>query len=208
MQNYDSIVFDLDGTLWNASESCAQGWTSGLRSLEMQKTISATHIESVCGLTYPDCVRKLCPEVTENQFMQVMEVLNNFERLAVEEKGGTLYPGVTEGLHALKEKYSLYLVSNCQDWYLESFFKHSGLKELFSDWESYGRTGKPKVENLKDIALRNNLKKPVYIGDTESDMRAALGAGYDFIFVSYGFGSVECETKFSNFEALVHFFRK
>jgi hypothetical protein len=37
------------------------------------------------------------------------------------ERGGLLYPGVREGLAQLKEKYPLFIVSNCQSGYIETF---------------------------------------------------------------------------------------
>ena len=65
------------------------------------------------------------------------------------------------------------------------------------------KKAKPKLENLKNLALKNKLKSPVYVGDTEGDRLAAFGAGYEFVFVSYGFGVVRTVIGFSNFRSLV-----
>ena len=204
MNKFDSIVLDLDGTLWNAAESSALGWTKGLASLGFNKVITANDIESVSGSPYPECIRKLCPEVSEEQLVNVMKVLSHFEKIVIEEKGGMLYEEVFLGLQLLKEKYRLFLVSNCQEWYLDSFFKHSKTKEFFEGWDCYGRTGNPKLENLKNLALKYELKNPAYVGDTESDYVASLGAHYEFLFVSYGFGKVNAPVEFSSFSKMVH----
>ncbi len=37
---------------------------------------------------------------------------------------------------------------------------------------------------------RNNLLSPVYIGDTEGDLKASRYAGIPFVFAKYGFGNV------------------
>ena len=38
---------------------------------------------------------------------------------------------------------------------------------------------------------RNNLKSPVYVGDTQSDLEACLYAKVPFIWAAYGFGHPE-----------------
>ena len=90
-------------------------------------------------MIYPDCVRKLCPDVSELELKSVMSILDQYERSAVEEKGGVLFEDVLKGLQVLKAKYRLFLVSNCQEWYLRSFLNHSDTASLFEDWECYGR---------------------------------------------------------------------
>jgi len=49
------------------------------------------------------------------------------------------------------------------------------------------------VGNLGDKTIRalmakDNLKKAVYIGDTNGDKQAAMDAGIPFIWAKYGFG--------------------
>lgn len=203
MKKFDALVFDLDGTLWNACTACAEGWSMGLQTLGSNKIIEAADIESVCGLTYPDCVRTLCPEFSEAELPMVMQALDRHERLAVESAGGVLYPVVLEGLSKLAQKYRLFLVSNCQEWYLETFLMQVDGHKIFEDWECYGRTQMPKLDNLKALASRRDLQSPLYIGDTEGDKIAALGAGYDFAFVRYGFGHTQADQSYSSFLELI-----
>ena len=56
--------------------------------------------------------------------------------------------------------YKLFIVSNCQDGYIECFFKAHKLDKYFTDYECPGRTGLSKGENNKLIIERNNLKNP------------------------------------------------
>lgn len=203
---YDALVFDLDGTLWNSCPAVALGWTAGLNELGFSRTLNANNIASICGLPTPDCIRKLCPEITEEHLEQAMEVLGKHEKEFILKLGGKIYPDVLDGLKELKRKYRLFLVSNCQEWYLKCFFDLHDVSELFVDWECYGRTRKSKGENLKALALRNDIHRAIYIGDTESDFTASQIAGYDFGFVSYGFGKVETDKNYSNFSKLVEAF--
>ena len=94
-------------------------------------------------------------------------------------------------LNLLKEKYSLFIVSNCQDGYVQSFLEFHGFAEIFDDFEMSGRTKKSKGENIRMIIERNNLDKTAYVGDTQGDCDAAKEAGVPFVFAEYGFGSVD-----------------
>jgi phosphoglycolate phosphatase len=110
---------------------------------------------------------------------------------------------VADGLRALAAKYHLYLVSNCPDWYLEAFFRISGLRDLFSGSDCHGTSGLGKADMLTRLAARHGLRKALYVGDTQSDRDAAEGAGMHFAFVSYGFGStVDPALAFAGFPEL------
>lgn len=113
----------------------------------------------------------------------------NVENLLKE--GGTLYPNTRDTIIKLSKKYKLYIVSNCVKGYIESFLNTSGLKDYFSDYESYGNTLLSKGENIKLVIDRNNLKNPIYVGDTKGDMEASNYAGIPFVYAAYGFGKVE-----------------
>lgn len=53
------------------------------------------------------------------------------------------------------------------------------------------RRATTKGENIKLIIKRNSLINPVYVGDTEGDLKAARYAGIPFIYARYGFGKVK-----------------
>lgn len=94
-------------------------------------------------------------------------------------------------LESLSQKYKLFIVSNCQEGYIEAFYNYHQLETYFIDYENPGRTGLSKGENIKLIIERNQLKSPVYIGDTLGDQQAAKAAGIPFVYANYGFGEVE-----------------
>ncbi len=68
--------------------------------------------------------------------------------------------------------------------------KANNFERYFKDFEHPGRTGLTKGENIKIIIKRNNLKSPVYVGDTRGDFESAKFAGIPFVFARYGFGEV------------------
>lgn len=202
MSKYDSLIFDLDGTIWDATRTTAKGWIAALTKFEVPiPNVTQDDISQVAGLVYEDCVRTLLKDVPV-PMDTLLPALKKYEKHFMMEEGGVLYDQVRETLEALALKYPLYIVSNCQDWYLDAFFNTTNLKSYFKDYETNGRTGKPKAHNIKDLIERNHLKNPVYIGDTEGDRDAAQEAGVDFIFCSYGFGKFEAEHSVSSFTEL------
>ncbi|HEY5038341.1 MAG TPA: HAD-IA family hydrolase, partial [bacterium] len=91
----------------------------------------------------------------------------------------------------LARRYPLFIVSNCQAGYIETFIDWTGFNLLFKDFECWGNTGKSKTDNLRSLVLRNGLQKPLMVGDAEGDQKAAKDCGIPFAFVQYGFGKCQ-----------------
>lgn len=186
----DSIIFDLDGTLWDASATSAIAWSKTAREHGINVTIDEAAIKGVSGLPFDKCVDVLFGSYAQS-VPKLRSLLDESEQKEIIARGGRFYPGMVECLRTLSRNYKLYLVSNCQEWYLKSFFEHSGLRDVFQDALCFGQTNLPKSENIKTIVDRNQLKRPIYIGDTHWDQEAAFYAGVKFIFARFGFGSLK-----------------
>ena len=188
----DAIIFDLDGTLWNTVDSCLKA-TSFVKEehSDITRDVTREQIESAMGKTSDEIVNiyyGYLPREKGEEYAN--EAFNkNVDNLLKE--GGTLYPNTRDTIIKLSKKYKLYIVSNCVKGYIESFLNTSGLKDYFSDYESYGNTLLSKGENIKLVIKRNNLKNPIYVGDTKGDMEASNYAGIPFVYAAYGFGKVE-----------------
>ncbi len=205
--NNDAIIFDIDGTLWNASSASAKGWNIGLAKLGIDKKVTSGQIESVAGNTYEKCVEILLPGLQE-QYPDLPEKLNKYEMKAVKSEGGIFYDGVIEGIKILAGSHKIFLISNCQDWYMKLFLEFSGLGPLLTGFDCHGMSGQPKHEMLTKLKSSYSLNNPVYVGDTEADETAANLAGMDFIHISHGFGySSEEAIKFDSFTDLLDFFK-
>lgn len=185
---YDSIIFDLDGTLWDACPTTAQAWNNKLIELGLKGDLSGDDVRSVAGQTQDVCIERLVSGQV-NLTPELAEALTNAEMEEMKNSGGRLFDGVKEGIELLSQNYSLLIVSNCLEWYLNVFFEKSGLKKFFVDWDCWGSSGIAKSEMIKRIIEKNNLNNSVYIGDTLSDEEAASGAGIDFVHAKYGFGT-------------------
>ncbi|RVU01469.1 HAD family hydrolase [Mucilaginibacter limnophilus] len=189
---YDSIIFDLDGTLWDSTANVAIAWQAAKQEVDyIQIDIDQAVVRSITGLTYKTIFEKLFPYLDEKQREEFKAIAAKKELEILNERGGQLYPELEETLKYLQVNYKLFLVSNCQNGYAETFFNHSNLKEYFLGYQCYGTKSLPKWDNIRDIVNDFNLQAPVYVGDTQADYEATVKAGVPFIFAAYGFGKVE-----------------
>ena len=203
---YDALIFDLDGTLWDATAATALAWTNGLRSLGYTKTITVQDVQSVTGLPFEECLLKLTASENIEDYQSLIQALDKEEVDCIHRLGGDLYPGVEQGMQKLSLKYRLYIVSNCQEWYLKYFLNTSSIAKFIQDWECIGRTKKPKHENISIIQNRNDIKNSIYIGDTNSDKAAANKAKTEFALIEHGFGNLSHTLQFKDFNSLVTYF--
>ena len=188
---YDGILFDLDGTLWDATEAIAVSWAQALRDApDVEAPPTREELEGVMGMTAEDLMATLFPQLSKERHLELFDRCCQVENRYLREHGGKLYPGLKETLEKLAEKLPLAIVSNCNDDYIPCFLDAHRMHALFKDWECIGRTGKPKGENIRLVVERNHLERPVYVGDTAMDQAAAQEAGVPFIHAAYGFGKV------------------
>lgn len=202
-----ALIFDLDGTLWDTAATCADAWNVAIQEVGVPfRTITRTDIRNIMGLTAPQVRAKIFFDLPIDVANKCLHAAFKKELELINTRGGTLYPHVTEGIKSLSHKYNIYLVSNCQQEYLDLFFKVTGLKPYFIDAECYGNTGKSKGDNIISVISRNKISHAIYLGDTETDARASEKAGVDFFFMAYGMGEAsEYKLKFESFENFVNF---
>lgn len=204
MQRPDSLIFDLDGTLWDTCPTCAVGWNNVVQRHGIGfREITADDVRRVAGKPHKDCIRDTFTDLPEGHVQVLVDETSEEDNRLIADAGGHIYEGVREGLARLAQVYPLYIVSGCQSGYIETFYSWSGLGGLFRDCECWGNTGQAKARNIEMIVRRNGLKAPVYIGDTEGDGVAARAAGLPFIYVEYGFGAcTEADLRVSSFADL------
>lgn len=187
----DSIIFDVDGTLWDSTFVVAKAWDEvAKREYDPNINITAELLKCHFGKLLPDIGRAIFTKAEESEALRLTDVCCEAEHEALLATPPDVYSGMRETLAKLSEKYPLFIVSNCQAGYIEVFLQATGLGKYFQDHLCPGDTGVAKAENIKEIVRRNNLKDAVYVGDTMGDYRATKEAGLPFIFASYGFGEV------------------
>lgn len=185
---YDGIIFDLDGTLWDSTETVAASWSASMKAMGERHAFTAADIAGIMGCTDKEIEEKLFSGFGPRAHRLCSTCMSE-EPSYVAVYGGRMYEGVEEMLKALSAHTPLFIVSNCQSGYVEAFLEYSGFGPYFADYEYQGRCGLSKLENIRLIMERNELKHCVYVGDTAHDEKSAHGAGCDFVHAAYGFGT-------------------
>ncbi|RFZ95085.1 HAD family hydrolase [Mucilaginibacter conchicola] len=190
---FDSIIFDLDGTLWDSTETITRAWQTAIDQAPYMagEVMTRERVRSITGMTYDTIFMKLFPTLDEQQRAEVQKLCSVAELDILHKQGGELYPNLADTLTYLGKNYKLYIVSNCQSGYIELFLDLHSMHPHFLAHQCYGTKGNPKADNIRDIVNDHNLQAPVYVGDTMGDYDSATKAGVPFIFASYGFGKVE-----------------
>lgn len=188
----DSIIFDVDGTLWDSTEIVAEAWSNYLTNTEhMDTDVSSRRLMGLFGQLLPDIAKALFPELPESEQLRIIDGCCQAEHEALLRKCAPLYPQLEETLDTLSHRFPLFIVSNCQAGYIEVFLKATGFGHYFKGHLCPGDTGMAKADNIMKIRDDFNLKDPVYVGDTLGDFNACRKARVHFIFAEYGFGAVE-----------------
>jgi phosphoglycolate phosphatase len=192
MAIYDGLIFDLDGTLWDASGSCTKAWNESFRQLGHDSaSFDQATIRAFSGMRIETIFRQHFQFIPTEKHDKLLAVYKQNEARFLKENGGILYPQVKQVLAELRKRYPLFIVSNCLAGYIENFLAFHELQDLFTDFESSGNSGLPKSDNIRLIVERNGLVSPLYIGDTQWDKEAAAKASVPFVYAAYGFGTVD-----------------
>lgn len=186
------IIFDLDGTLWDSSKQVVDAFNTALEHVDdIDYKITIEAMQSAMGKQLPEIADIYFPNVSKERRMEIIKICCDEEQAYLEQHGGNLYPQLESVLQSLIQKgYELFIVSNCQAGYIESFYAYHKLDKYFKDYENPGRTGLSKGENIKLIIERNHLEKAFYVGDTMGDYLSTQEAGIPFVHARYGFGKV------------------
>ena len=194
------LIFDLDGTLWDSSYQVGIAWKETFERYRVGVEVTKERMAVMMGRTVPEIGEAILPHIEPEKRREILKACCDEECVRLNKYGGKLYEGVAELLPALAKEYSLFIVSNCEDGYIQSFMSYHKTAPYIKDIECIGRTGLHKGDNIKLIVERNGLEKAVYVGDTERDMHAAHSAGLPFIHAAYGFGhGFEPEYSMSSF---------
>lgn len=208
MKETTCLIFDMDGTLWNAADSILKAGNIVIEKEKGWKNyLTREMLDSIMGLEIEEIANIYFPQLDQAERMSLTLKIMEYENEYLSHHGGILYQDVEETLKLLSKKYDLMIVTNAQDGYVEAMFDAHPLHPYFIDYETYGKTMRPKGENIRFIMERNGYEHAYYIGDTQKDLEACKFAEIPFIYASYGFGEVkEYDYKIDCFKELKEIF--
>ena len=88
----DSIIFDLDGTLWDSSKEVCLAWKDTLKDLNVgRKEVTLEEMASCMGMLLIDIGKKLFPNLDDEQIAKVIDACCHKEVEYLTKNGATLF---------------------------------------------------------------------------------------------------------------------
>ena len=186
-----SLIFDIDGTLWDSRALVAEGYNIQLRKEGYDHLcVTAEDLKPLFGKVMTEIADAILASVPENQRYALMErCMDTENRYLAENECRIGYDGVKETLEELAKRYRLFIVSNAQCGYPELCMEKLGIGHLIEGHLCFGDTGTEKGQTILELMRRHHIDDAVYIGDTQGDYEATVVAGIPFIWAAYGFGN-------------------
>lgn len=202
-----AIIFDVDGTLWDSTDVVAKSWNMAVReNTDIEANYTGESLKYLFGKTMQEIFAAVFPDYSLEEQTRLGYICFDYENRLLETEYGTPYDGVIDTIKELAKTHDLYIVSNCQQGYIEVFLKTMGLQKYVKDHLCFGDTGVSKDQTILRLMERNNLTDVVYVGDTFGDYNSCVKAGVPFIFAEYGFGEVpDAVHKIRHFSELLEF---
>lgn len=195
---FDTVLFDLDGTLTDPFEGISNSIIYALEKFGiaapdkplLKKFIGPPLTESFleyCGLNHSDALRAV------DYYREYFSVAGIFENKP--------YEGVCELLSGLKERgYTAIVATSKPEQFAKAIVQHFGLDQYFKEvcgaTMDQSRTQKADViaYALKKCEIKDEIKdkkRAVMVGDRKHDIIGAKTNGLSSIGVLYGYGSKE-----------------
>ena len=191
-----SIIFDLDGTLWEVTDVTLESVNIITKKYNV-KEVSRETICSVFGLNRIDSSKKYFPDLDSNMALKLIDEVAVIIDSKLKENGGNVYDHVKDVIIALSKEYDLYIVSNTSRYeYIEAFLNPTKLKDYFIDYIPASALKLTKEEAIRKVIKDYKIKNAVYVGDTKKDYDAAAKANIPFVQAKYGFGE-DLNSKYS-----------
>ena len=203
----DALIFDMDGTLWDAVETYTLAWNEYFKRYGLSTFLTKADLDALMGLEEEKFLEIVLPDFTHEDRKSCYKEVIQLQYELIDEIGGHIYPGVQKYLSLLHKKYQLFIVSNCPKNTIQHFMKFARIEHLITSSLSHGQNYKPKHKNISSLIADYNLKRPRYIGDTQGDMIQSQKAKVPFVFMTYGFGTCNSfEKSFDDFETFALYY--
>ena len=200
MKNYNTVIFDLDGTLLNTLEDLADAVNFVMRANQYpERTIE--EVRCFVGNGIRRLMEQAVPKhVIGEEFERVFEEFKNYYTEHCQIKT-CAYEGIMSLLSCLYEKrYAMAIVSNknhaavCE---LNDIYFKEYINVAIGQKDGIRKKPAPDtvIQALKELG--KDKEKAIYVGDSEVDFATAKNSGMDCALVTWGFRTVEELAEFS-----------
>ena len=200
LANFDAAIVDLDGTMVDTLGDFVAALDAMLHDLALP-AIGASTVGAMVGKGSEHLIRSVLRHVSPAEDVASAHyerafALYQMHYLAINGRHSAVYPGVVEGLRALRERglklacltnkptaFALPLLAAKE---LDGFFDHVFGGDAFE-------RKKPDPLPLQTTceALGTEAARTLMVGDSSNDARAARAAGCPVVLVSYGYNHGE-----------------
>lgn len=187
---YESLIFDIDGTLWDSRALVAEGYNIQLEKEGLSHlAVNAELFRPLFGKVMTEIADTIFPSIPAPERYALMERCMDTENKYLQANPCRIgYPGVRETMEKLAKNHRLFIVSNSQQGYPELCIEKLGLSDLIQGHLCFGDTGTSKGKTIRALMEKYRITDCAYIGDTQGDYEATVEAGVPFIWAAYGFG--------------------
>jgi phosphoglycolate phosphatase len=192
--HYDTIIFDLDGTLMDTLGDLTDSVNFALQPCDLP-AISEGDARRFIGDGYAKLIERAIPDGAGSpHFSRCLEEFKNHYNRNMMNRTKP-YPGILELLAALqKRNCSMAVVSNKNDIAVKTLTKH-----YFGDIIRTAIGASAEIPRKPDPAsvfmaleeLGTDKSSAIYVGDSDIDILTARSAGLPCISVSWGFRDVD-----------------
>ena len=205
----ESLIFDIDGTLWDSRSIIVEGYNQVLTAAGHEDLcVTAEDLKRLFGKTMKEIADIMLTSLPEEERYPLMEkCIDTGDARLLNDPCDIGYPGVKETLEELHKRYRLFIVSNSQLGYPETTMEKLGITHLFQGHLCFGNTGTDKGTTIRILMEQHSIKNAVYIGDTQGDYEAAMKAGLPFVWATFGFGEPDgYDAKIDSFRELTQLY--
>lgn len=180
------IIFDLDGTLFQAGSVAIPAFKTVLQQLQ-QPIPDDSVLLNTLGYPITEIWQMLLPDRSIEEHQRAIALMDEAEAKLIRAGQGQLFPEVKATLEKLvNQGHQLYTLSNCQEPYLLTVTAAFQLQDLFTALYCAGMfPGETKVQILERILAGD--KHAVMVGDRFHDIEAGKLNNIPTVWCNYGF---------------------
>ncbi len=198
---YNTVIFDLDGTLLNTLEDLTAAFNYALsqygypmRTAVDIRCFLGNGIRRLIERSLPVSTSRLQKDQIEHQIKQIIAAFRRYYNIHCQDKT-CAYDGVPELLQQLQNAgCKIGIVSNKLDSAVKKLsytYFSPYVQTAIGETEGIRRKPAPDMVETALTEMHSTKAETIYVGDSEVDIQTAANAGLSCISVAWGFRDIE-----------------